>query len=172
MYIREIISQDVEVYKQLRLEMVQRYPTVFNVNLSGLQDRPDTFWQQDIKRFITGDKQKRFLAFDQDYPVGIIGCIVCCETLEIGSLYVRPPYQNNGIGRNLMTRVLDFAASTMCETAGLWVSDVIPKTKDWYRRLGFTSLQPPEIVQHEIFPEIYEEYLVLELKKWHNSENE
>ena len=56
---------------------------------------------------------------------------------EIHELFVHPKYREQGIGRMLINRALEYARSRNRKLAGLWVGVENYYAKKFYRKLGF-----------------------------------
>lgn len=63
---------------------------------------------------------------------------------EVKRLYVRPDHRGGGIGRALMTAVLDGAAADGFETLRLGVGPFLERARALYESLGFEPIPPYE----------------------------
>ncbi|MBM7788383.1 GNAT family N-acetyltransferase [Tenggerimyces flavus] len=89
------------------------------------------------------------VAYVDGEPAGVVGLKA---PGEVKRLYVRPEHRSNGVGRRLMEHLHERAAERGMRRV---VLDVLPSRKqviDFYRRLGYTDIDPPP---GETFPMLY-----------------
>jgi len=159
--VTEFAFEDLDVYKELRVEMVRNHPDAFDLSLQSLLDRTDADWEQDAITCIDDPSRERYIARENEYPVGIIGCLgKSATTIEIGGLYVRPAYRGMGVGSLLLNYCVDFMYANGYSEAALWVSSANPRAKAWYNASGFEPTEPPTLKKWWDGSEITEEYLV------------
>jgi ribosomal protein S18 acetylase RimI-like enzyme len=84
-----------------------------------------------------------FLAFDGEDPVGCIALRAAgADRGEIKRLYVRPAARGQGVGRQLVTRVLDEAKRIGYREAVLDTIETMAAANRLYESLGFCDIPP------------------------------
>ena len=136
--IRDTHAGDVDVWRALRIEGIERHPEAFMITAEAVRAIP---MEQDAKAL---DKQSRWLALLDEKPVGFVG--LHPNTLErarhraeIGPLYVTPNARGRGVAEALITHAM--AAG---RTLGIWqfelfVNDENAAARRLYARLGFVE---------------------------------
>lgn len=152
--------EDVDVYRELRIEMVCSHPDAFDVDLMQLLERKNEDWVADAKECLSDSNRARYIAkTEEGYPVGIVGLVPRDMTLEIGGLYVRRNYRSQHVGSLLVGASIEFAQSKSFSKASLWVSSANPQARIWYESLSFRPTNPPTLKQWWDGSGISEEYL-------------
>jgi ribosomal protein S18 acetylase RimI-like enzyme len=83
------------------------------------------------------------LAFVNDKPVGCIALRRISEdTCEMKRLFVRDAYKGIGIGRSLITMIMDEASRLRYRYIRLDTLPTMKKAQDLYRSFGFYEIEP------------------------------
>lgn len=93
-------------YRELRLEALRTCPQAFCSTYGSQIDKPAEWWQD---RLISARSGESWLLFAEENArlVGMIGAVWDGDALDIISMYVQPASQGKGIGRRLMSAILD-----------------------------------------------------------------
>lgn len=108
LHIRAATPEDVQVWRALRMDGIDRHPQAFIVSAEEAAAVPV---EEDKKRLANGD---RFLAFLNNVPVGLIGLNRHgrpreAHRGEIGPLYVVPHARGQGVADGLLMAAIDAA---------------------------------------------------------------
>lgn len=140
--IKEITKDDVEVYRDLRLEMVREHPYAFDVEIGELREKSLADWRFDVDGCVDNPYHNRFIAKTKfKNPVGIIGCLVVDDAVEIGGFYVQKHYNGKGIGKLLLAKAIEFGELSKVNKQRLWVSSE-SNVRKWYKKEGFRPTNP------------------------------
>ncbi len=109
--IKALTPSDWELLRAIRIDMVTEYPEYFLESPERAEARLESEWRARL-----GDAVNRhFGFFDKDNLAGIIGVFrfdaLPERTVDIGMLYVRPPYRGNGLSRQGYKACFDYAAT-------------------------------------------------------------
>jgi ribosomal protein S18 acetylase RimI-like enzyme len=115
-----------------------------DVDLSGFDVEEAV--EDDLDRLATADLAAPvFIARREGSPVGSVQLKrLDATTAEVKRLYVAPPHRGEGIGRRLMTALIDEAKADDFETLRLGVGPYLDAARSLYRDLGFQRTPPYE----------------------------
>jgi GNAT superfamily N-acetyltransferase len=121
------------------------------IRLAALLDAPDAFGSTYAREaaFAEADWQRRiatggtFLAYlpevSASEPAGLAGGYQESPgTVELVSMYVRPPARGRGVGEALVASVIEWAGARDATSVHLWVTEVNKPARLLYERCGFT----------------------------------
>jgi GNAT superfamily N-acetyltransferase len=135
MEIREIDTDGWRAMRDIRLAALQNAPQAF----ASTYDREIAFVEADWLRRISGGAN--FLAYAPELgtaPVGIAGGIDGGPgTIELVSMWVRPPARGHGIGQALVEAVVGWARAKGMPRVHLWVAENNHSARLLYERCGF-----------------------------------
>jgi RimJ/RimL family protein N-acetyltransferase len=111
--IRQLTADDAARFQALRLHGLKESPTAFSSSYEEERERPLEFVGE---RIGAGGGRAVFGAFDGEELVGVIGVGVdggrkLAHKRIIWGMYVAPAHRGHGIGKRLMLRALEFAAT-------------------------------------------------------------
>lgn len=136
--IRVLTINDLEVYKNIRLELLKNEPINFGSSYDEESSFDDSFWANRLnnKKIIV------FGAFDKDYLVGISLAVTnprkkLKHITTINSMYVKNEYQNKGIGKQLINKIIKYSKSKEIEIINLSVVTTNTKAIGLYKYFGF-----------------------------------
>ena len=106
--------------------------------------------------FYNQNKDLFFVAYDDDKPVGVIMSVLKPwwdgNHLEDGEIFVLPSYQRNGIAKSLFKALLNHAIekynATTLEAHTYEDENGFPY--NWYKRIGFTTVDDLKIISGDI----------------------
>ena len=122
----ELVQATLETVRPLRLRALREDPDAFGSTLEREQSRPAADWGF----WIAGT----LIAFDGDDPVGMANLKLDAEPAEIFGVWVAPEARGKGVGRALVTALLERAGD---RTIKICVADTAPAARRLYERLGF-----------------------------------
>jgi GNAT superfamily N-acetyltransferase len=135
--VRRLGEEDVEAYRAIRLEALERAPEAFGSTLA----REQAFSRADFLARLTGGTV--FGAFEGLALAGIAGLVL--ETREkqrhkgtLFGMYVRPGVRGHGVGRALVEAVLT-AADGVVEQVLLAVVEGNAGARQLYESCGFSA---------------------------------
>jgi ribosomal protein S18 acetylase RimI-like enzyme len=134
-------SEAWKEYKALRLRALETEPQAFGSSLAEMERSTDDVWQQRLQDVIDG---KSHLLFARLYGkiVGMVGAFQEEEDRHSSSVYIHGMYvdhdaRSRGIGRMLLSRLLENLADSGIKRAKLDVSTDQLAAKQLYLSLGF-----------------------------------
>jgi ribosomal protein S18 acetylase RimI-like enzyme len=135
--IRRLLSADAAIYRDIRLEALQRDPEAFSSTFAAEGARPLTWFEGRLERAAV------FGAFAAGGLVGVAGFLVKegCKQAHKGGLwgmYVRPQARRRGIGRRLVEAVIEHARGQV-ELIQLSVVSSNEPAQRLYVALGFVE---------------------------------
>lgn len=127
------------VFKEVRLRALQEAPTAFSSTYAKEAAFLDDEWKKRAMRWSSGGSAG-FLAFDGDRGCGMVFSFA--EELDplrvqVVSMWVAPEVRREGVGRQLMETVVDWARGRAMRDVKLMVTSVNHGAIAFYERLGF-----------------------------------
>lgn len=134
--IRRLGPNDVQSYREIRLEALKAAPEAFGASYEGVSERPDSYFLDTITKLPT------FGAFNGDRQVGLAGFFPNegLKQKHRGSLiqmYVRPEARGTGCAMALVETVVAYA-KTVVEQLHLSVTVGNQPAIRLYEKAGFT----------------------------------
>lgn len=172
----KLLPDQWPVYRCLRLEALQNEPQAFSSTHATFVVKPDSYWQTRLNQAAAGESS--WLLFAQpvnaltiggaaETPstarvVGMIGAYRIDEepgVAEIVSVYVTAQWRGKGVGRALMTAIIQtLSQEGSFHTLRLGVSDSQTAAQKLYRSMGF---QVKESVQVTLADgQLHQEYVM------------
>jgi len=135
--VRETAADDWLALRDIRLAALREAPYAFG----STYEREAAFAEADWRRRIA--KGGTFLAYLPEVsasdPAGLAGGYPeSADTVELVSMYVRPPARGRGVGEALVARVIDWARARNATSVDLWVTETNKPALLLYERCGFT----------------------------------
>ena len=159
--IRQISSADVQAYKAVRLRALQSDPDAFESTYERELSLLDDEWLARCTRAERGEDGIGFIAWQQDQPIGLIGCFDFGTPGEvlIVSMWIAPEARRQGVASRLIHHAIDWARSrTQTTRVTLEVGDANASAIAFYERLGFvdTGRRQPMPGENGILERVYE----------------
>jgi RimJ/RimL family protein N-acetyltransferase len=138
--IRRVSTDDVEVYRDIRLRALRDAPSAFASSYDAEAARSQDDWADRVAAASNGDERATFLAFDGGVCVGLAGCghDDLGADRQLVSMWVAPSHRGTGVAGELVDAVLGWAADMGARRVGLWVTRDNDRAKRFYERAGFT----------------------------------
>jgi ribosomal protein S18 acetylase RimI-like enzyme len=135
MEIRRLAAADAPLFRDIRLEGLQRDPDAFGSTFERESTEPLSFFVQRL------EDSAVFGAFEGDALSGVAGFAVQAGPKHahkglLWGMYVRPDFRRSGIGRRLVERVVDHARGRVELIQLVVLSDNLVARR-LYRGLGF-----------------------------------
>jgi GNAT superfamily N-acetyltransferase len=135
--VREVVAEDWQALRDIRLEALRDAPEAFG----STYEREAAFVEADWQRRIA--RGGSFLGYlpeaSASSPAGLIGGYLEEPGLvELVSMYVRPQARGRGLGEALVATVIDWAAARNAGSVHLWVTETNSPARLLYKRCGFT----------------------------------
>ncbi|WP_298984718.1 GNAT family N-acetyltransferase [uncultured Roseibium sp.] len=135
--VRRIGSDEVEVFKRIRLEALQLEPNSFASSYEDWIELSDDEWRRRMSNPV-------FVAFLDDQPVGITGLLrqsasKMAHRATIVMVYVRESLRGKGIAKDLLEAVVEQARVLGIQQLELSASAENLPALRFYRRAGFVE---------------------------------
>ena len=150
--LRPFVLEDLDRYRALRLEALQRHPEVYGGDHDTEAAQSDGDWQARAARMLNADNQAMFVAEDDGKLVGMTGIFrghapKLSHTATIYSVYVRASWRGSRITDHLIQLCLDWARPLGVNMVYLAVITQNSSAIRCYARCGFSvyGLQPAVI---------------------------
>ncbi len=142
--IASLLPESWEEYKQLRLRALSTDPQAFGTSYSEAAKFPDEQWRQRLQDAFDGKRQLLFARLGGKL-VGMVGAYQEEEdkrsfTANIHSMYVDSDARSHGVGRMLLSRLLESLGEGGILRAKLDVSTDQLAAKQLYLSLGFVVI--------------------------------
>ncbi len=136
--IRQLGPDDMQVFRQIRLEALRREPANFASSVEDWEVLPDAEWT----RRLTANAV--FVDFHDGEPVAMMGLMPqaaskMAHRATVIMVYVRKDRRGAGHARALLDAVADYARSAGIRLLELAVSAENPAAIRFYQREGFTQ---------------------------------
>lgn len=141
--IRLVTPDDLETFKALRLEALQRHPEAFGASYSDQANRPDEFWLDRIQQGSGGTVGATYVADTGTELGGMIGIrrndgSKLQHSAMIWGVYVRPALRGQQIADALLGACLGWAERQSLRIVRLSVVSSNGAALQLYLRHGFT----------------------------------
>jgi len=129
-------SEDWERVRDVRVRALADAPFAYGSRLEEEQDRPESFWRSRLEH----QAAATFLAIDGHETVGLVRTLVAPEDVtsaELISMWVAPHARGQGVGRQLVAAVVEWAAHHDSTSVQLWVTETNAAARRLYESCGF-----------------------------------
>jgi GNAT superfamily N-acetyltransferase len=132
--VRETVADDWKALRDIRLDALRDAPYAFG----STYEREAVFAEADWRRRIA--RGGTFLAYLPEVSASGLagGYPKSADTVELVSMYVRPPARDRGVGEALVAAVIDWARARRATSLDLWVTETNKPALLLYERCGFT----------------------------------
>lgn len=151
--LRELTSDDWQVWRELRLAALEEAPYAFGAQLSDWVDAEEGRWRARLN--LPGSRN--VVAVLDGEPVGMASGLRAEEdgVVELVSMWIAPDGRGRGIGDQLMAQVEQWAREADAKVLKLSVADGNEIAHKLYLRAGFTdTFEPgdlmPDGIHHEM----------------------
>lgn len=144
-HIRPVTKDDLELVKQLRLEALKSAPEAFASRYEDEVRMTQAEWEARIHSNAEGVDTKAFLAERNDRGVGLVVGVWGgdeARRAEIVSLFVSPDARGTGLGRALISAVVEWARGRGAVQVSLRVGVENTPARRLYEAAGFGQATP------------------------------
>ena len=160
--IREVIFDDLQKYRKLRLEALKMHPEAFGRDYETDKKLPLSFWENNLRTDLIGTI---FIAESENCLIGMSG-IRCSDSLKmsynsgIWGVYVSADYRREKIGEKLINACINWAKQKKLLTVKLAVTNINASAICLYLKCNFQiyGVDPKVIKANNIF---YDELLMV-----------
>jgi GNAT superfamily N-acetyltransferase len=132
--VRETVLADWQALRDIRLEALRDAPSAFASTYAGEAAHDEAHWRGRSSR---GGMFLAYLAGVSE-PAGLAGGYQADPvTVELVSMYVRPPARGRGVGEALVAAVAGWADARQAASLHLWVTETNAPARALYQRCGF-----------------------------------
>jgi ribosomal protein S18 acetylase RimI-like enzyme len=138
--IEPITPLNTFLFKAVRLRALQDAPHAFGSTYAQEVQLVDSDWIKRVERW-NGESGAGFLAMDEDTACGIAGSFLDqhdAARAHLISMWTAPTHRQRGIGRLLVSGVLNWARGRNARVLLLMVTSNNEPAIRFYQRLGFT----------------------------------
>jgi ribosomal protein S18 acetylase RimI-like enzyme len=135
-----ITSQNALIFKAARLRALQDTPTAFGATYARESQLTDADWLERARKW-NGETSILYLAMDEEIACGIAGCHLDhgdATRASLISMWTAPTHRQRGVGRLLVSEILNWAYLRNARTLQLMVTSSNEPAIAFYQRLGFT----------------------------------
>lgn len=129
-------SEDWERVRDVRIRALADAPFAYGSRLEEEQDQPEFFWRANLER----QAAATFLAIEDDETVGLVRTFVAREDVtsaRLVSMWVAPHARRQGVGRQLVAAVVEWARHHDATSVQLWVTKPNAAARRLYESCGF-----------------------------------
>jgi GNAT superfamily N-acetyltransferase len=129
-------SEDWERVRHVRVRALAEAPSAFGSRLEEEQDRPEAFWRSRLE----SQAAATFLAIQGHETVGLVRTFVEPEDVtsaKLVSMWVSPHARGQGVGRQLVAAVVQWARDRDATSVRLWVTETNASARRLYESCGF-----------------------------------
>jgi len=141
--IRQIRSTEGAQLRSIRLQAIAESPSAFGSTLAETEALSSEDWDKRAAGNATGDLAILYVAEDQGMWVGLAGGMRApdagAQSVVLFSMWVNPAYRRQGLGRELVRRVIEWSSMQGADCIELWVTQSNEAARELYTRCGFTA---------------------------------
>lgn len=160
--IRHALAEDIEAYRELRLEALKNHPTTFGQDYEDVAALDNKYWENTLK--IDTKEKALFFAENNSQLIGMTGVYrnlskKSDHAATVWGVYVRPEWRGKRISQTLVCECLRWAKEQQITIVKLAVVTDNPPAIRCYERCGFTihGREPKAILYDGVY---YDEYLM------------
>lgn len=138
--VRRVRPSDVAAVREVRLAALLDTPSAFASTHEREAAFTDDEWNFRTRRASAGPDSSTFLAWDGGAPVGIIGGFRFepgAPVVDLVSMWTAPSHRRSGVGRLLVSAVVEWATDNGASAVELWVTRGNEPAQRLYESLGF-----------------------------------
>jgi ribosomal protein S18 acetylase RimI-like enzyme len=129
-------AHDWPALKSVRLQSLRDAPRAFLLTLQDAAQYADLDWQ---KRAAHQTPPKYFIAQDGTTPVGMCGAALKEKEVLLVAMWVAPSHRGQGLGKQLIQAVVDYARSVHADALTLLVAAENTQARQLYQSAGFAE---------------------------------
>ena len=136
---RRAVSEDVQLFRRIRLQALKDSPEAFGSTYDSALERDMVSWQEQLDSTISGGLRNTQFAFSDDECVGI-AALYREEGVTHGDIimmWVSPQHRGSEAASLLVSNLLDWACDVEFETVYLNVTGSNERAVQFYKKCGF-----------------------------------
>ena len=131
-----------------RLQLIESSAFYTLKNAGGVDGEPTFSSLSALRKYLS--EELLFVSCDShNHPVGFVGGYGVDNELHISEVNVAPEWQRNGIGWNLLIRILEEGKKRSYKRVTLTTDRLVPFNAPFYQKLGFSILD-----EHHLSPRL------------------
>jgi ribosomal protein S18 acetylase RimI-like enzyme len=137
--LKPITATSFTDFRDVRLRALADTPLAFGSTYANESQLTDTDWQQKAAKWSSEQSTAR-LAWDDTNPCGIVACFLDPDhpsQAHLASMWVAPTHRKLGVGRLLVSHMIDWARERRATTLHLTVTSCNHTAMRFYESLGF-----------------------------------
>jgi ribosomal protein S18 acetylase RimI-like enzyme/predicted RNase H-like HicB family nuclease len=138
--IRRVRSDEGHALRAIRLAALKESPFAFGSLYEAEAERTDDQWTARAQLGAAGADRVTFFALVKGQIVGLVGAYrpePDGSTVDLVSMWTSPETRREGVGRALVSAVLDWASDASATTVALWVTQGNAPAQRLYESMGF-----------------------------------
>ncbi|MGE0651400.1 MAG: N-acetyltransferase family protein [Alphaproteobacteria bacterium] len=140
MQIRTLRPDEAGLHRDVRLRALRDAPDSFGGTIDVEESHPMAYWENQTRAVTEPGRNVMFVACDGADIHGMIYGLRDRERSDgarLGGMWVDPAVRRQGLGRQLMGAVFDWAREQDLKAIGLWAPAQVPAALAFYGRMGF-----------------------------------
>lgn len=140
--VRRIRPDDVAALRRVRLAALADSPAAFGSTFERESLLTESDWEERATRSSSGDERATFFAVDGDAVIGLVvgyRSEVDAASVDLLSMWTDPAVRRTGVGRQLVSAVIEFARQAGASKVDLWVTKGNSPAENLYRAMGFVE---------------------------------
>ncbi len=138
----EFINANISEHLAIIKELLEQYAVSLSINCKVCY-RIITGGFDGLGAEFTEPEGRLIIVFCNGEPCGCIGIKNLSEDIgEVTRLFVLPKFRNNGIGKGLLNRALDYARERQYKKLRLQTLTFMEKAIELYREYNFKKIEP------------------------------
>jgi len=131
---------EMSLHREVRLRALREAPNSFGGTFEEEGSRSDAYWEAQTKAVTEPGRNVLFLACESREVYGMVYGLLDRERPDgarVGGMWVEPAMRRRGLGRDLLTSVIDWARGRKLKRIGLWAPAHGVAAIALYRTAGF-----------------------------------
>jgi GNAT superfamily N-acetyltransferase len=140
--VKRIQPDQGELLRELRLRALQDAPDAFLENYDNASQKSIEHWQASAQKHAISSQAVNFFGFLNGELAGMAGAYIADDAPHIVNLcamWVAPEARQQGLGKALVNRVIDWAKQAQVSRVRLWVNRENSEAMVFYRCCGFND---------------------------------
>jgi GNAT superfamily N-acetyltransferase len=141
--IRKIRPTEGAQLRSIRLQAIADSPSAFGSTLPETKALSSEAWDARAVGNAAGDTAIMYVAEEQGMWVGLAGGMIAHDTGARGvllfSMWVNPKHRRQGLGRELVRRIIEWSSMRGADQIELWVTQTNKAAQELYKSCGFTA---------------------------------
>lgn len=163
--IRRLRPGEGAALRAIRLQALADSPAAFGSTLDETEARPMAYWENRAVQNAAGEESIIVIAETEDGWIGLAGSYLDetepGKSCDLISMWVHPAHRGQGVGKQLVESVVDWARERGLERVSLWVTESNASAIALYTRCGFMSTGETQPLPSN--PALFEQRMVLDL---------